>query len=249
MHLLPLSFIFSALALTSALPSSRYATLNPRDTTSIGGKSLRIQPLGDSITHGYLSSDNNGYRRLVYSSLISSNAVNMIGSNPIGTMPDPDNEGHNGALIDEIAVFAKNSTSLRPNVIFLHAGTNDIIRNLDVANAPTRLSNLISQLVTACPDAAILVAKIIRAADTNTEARIEAYNVQVEELVRNLAGTGKKVALLDQYGALAVSDLKDGVHPTDAGYDKMARIWLKGLNAVNQKGWITAPVDVGKGVP
>lgn len=124
-----------------------------------------------------------------------------------------------------------------------------MIRNFDVANAPTRMSDLIKQLVAACPDAVILVAKIIRAADANTETRIEAYNVRVEEVVRNWADTGKKVALVDQFDALAVGDLKDGVHPTDAGYDKMARIWLKGLNAVNEIGWITAPVDVGKGVP
>lgn len=61
--------------------------------------------MGDSITHGYKSSDANGYRRQLWNNL-SENEKDFVGTQPIGSMPDPDNEGYNGALIAEIEATA-----------------------------------------------------------------------------------------------------------------------------------------------
>lgn len=59
-----------------------------------GGIPLRIMPLGASITHGVGSSDGNGYRNALRTKLVSQgNLVNMVGSNPNGTMKDNENEG------------------------------------------------------------------------------------------------------------------------------------------------------------
>ncbi|KAL8634660.1 MAG: hypothetical protein Q9228_007754, partial [Teloschistes exilis] len=62
------------------------AALQPR--TNIGnGIELRIYPLGDSITNGYLSSDDNGYRIGLQRNLAGSH-VNFVGSKTSGTMED-----------------------------------------------------------------------------------------------------------------------------------------------------------------
>lgn len=59
--------------------------------------------------------------------------MDFVGSVQAGTMPDSDNEGHNGATIDQISLFATVSLPQRPNVVLLHAGTNDINGNIDTA--------------------------------------------------------------------------------------------------------------------
>ena len=51
------------------------------------GIELRILPLGDSITNGYLSSDNNGYRLPLQRDLAGSKVL-FVGSKFSGTMDD-----------------------------------------------------------------------------------------------------------------------------------------------------------------
>jgi hypothetical protein len=76
---------------------------------------LRILPLGDSITYGYLSSDGNGYREYL-DAMLPNSTVEFIGSVQSGNMTDNYNEGHPGAEIAQIASFATNTLSERPNV-------------------------------------------------------------------------------------------------------------------------------------
>lgn len=60
------------------------AGLHPR--TNVGnGVQLRIYPLGDSITNGYQSSDDNGYRIGLQRNLAGSNLL-FVGSKTGGTM-------------------------------------------------------------------------------------------------------------------------------------------------------------------
>ena len=148
-------------------------------------------------------------------------------------MTDNQNEGHNGATIDEISGFATYVLKQRPNVVLLHAGTNDMDKNLNVATAPNRLGALIDKISEACPDAAILVAKIIPSRATATETRIVEYNVAVSSLVGSRKAAGMKVFLVDQFAALDNSrDLYDSLHPNDGGYSKMATAWYNAIATV-----------------
>ena len=85
------------------------------DENSSQGVSLRILPLGDSITYDFKSSDGNGYRNYL-DELLSGNTVDFIGSENSGNMTDNNNEGHGGAEISNIASFATGSLKERPNV-------------------------------------------------------------------------------------------------------------------------------------
>ncbi|KAL1878448.1 hypothetical protein Plec18167_004520 [Paecilomyces lecythidis] len=211
-------------------------------TVTIGGSApLRILPLGDSITFGYRSSDGNGYRWRLEQSLSQGNRVNMIGSVSSGTMCDNQNEGHNGAVISEIATYANRSLPMRPNVVLIHAGTNDMNEPDDPDTAPARLGSLIDQVVAACPDAAVLVAKIIPAASATTMARINTYNNAVPGVVAKRANAGKKVMVVDFSHALTTKELVDGIHPTDEGYRKMGDVWYKGVQEAGLNGWIKKP--------
>jgi hypothetical protein len=86
-------------------------TLAIAAATGITGKSLRILPLGDSITvgkrvdirreavtnneqYGYLSADGNGYRKYLQTDIKNAGAqVTFVGSVKSGDMTNNDNEG------------------------------------------------------------------------------------------------------------------------------------------------------------
>ncbi|KAI3393725.1 hypothetical protein diail_3771 [Diaporthe ilicicola] len=207
------------------------------------GKNLRILPLGDSITYGYLSSDGNGYRNTLKTLLTSAgNTVDMVGSVRSGDMADNDNEGHSGFTISEIA--ARNSAyRQRPNVVLLHAGTNDMGQTSGWDTAPERLDSLVEALIGALPDATIVVARIVPAASSATMSRIRVYNNAITKLMSARFRDGQHVMMVDMPSGVRTSDLGDGLHPSDQGYEKMAIKWAIALTAADSLGWIKAPVD------
>src|SRR5204863_464849 len=78
------------------------------------GVHLRLMPLGDSITYGIGSSDGSGYRARLWDDLAGNN-VDFVGSQQSGRVPDPDNEGHSGWVIDQLTGLVKTSPpSYRP---------------------------------------------------------------------------------------------------------------------------------------
>jgi lysophospholipase L1-like esterase len=204
---------------------------------------LRVLALGDSITNGYKSSDEAGYRGVLYDYLTKQGVykVDMIGSVKAGTMSDPDHEGHNGATIAQISRFADLSLGQRPNVVLLHAGTNDLGNDNDATGAVSRLADLIDKIIKKCPDAAILVAAIIPATDRARQGRTNTYNAGVAALVSSRAKAGKKVLLMNMDMVLTTAQLSDGLHPNDEGYAVMGTHWAGGINEAFQKGWIKDP--------
>lgn len=165
----------------------------------------------------------------------------MIGSVQSGTMEDNDNEGHSGFLISQIANIT-DSYRQRPNVVLLHTGTNDMNKPSDPDTAPQRLDDLVEALVAALPDATIIVARIIPAADSNTESRIRLFNNEVTKLMADRARKGEHVMIVDMPSGVQTSDLKDGLHPNDKGYENMAIKWAVSLTAADSLGWIHDPV-------
>jgi hypothetical protein len=107
------------------------------------GVHLRILPLGASIVFGQSSSDGNGFRLGLRNQLIfNGNPVNMVGSVNTGTMADGDCEGWPGYVITQVASKAELSIPSMPNLVLLHAGTNDAAQSTDVQNAGMDTSEL-----------------------------------------------------------------------------------------------------------
>ncbi|MGV9386538.1 GDSL-type esterase/lipase family protein [Nonomuraea sp. NPDC003707] len=205
---------------------------------------LRVMPLGDSITYGVESSDGNGYRDELYAYLKDSwSSVDFVGSVKAGEMSDKDNQGHPGKRIGEIAAFAYCTVPrYQPNVITLHAGTNDMNQNYNLPAAPTRLRKLINQALAHSPRATVLVAKLIPTGKAGLQPRIDAYNAALPGMVRDLQSEGKHVLLVDMKRVPVSDGLQDDAHPTDAGYAKMADAWYGAISAADDKGWIQTPL-------
>lgn len=131
----------------------------------------------------------------------------------------------------------------RPNVVLLHCATNDLHQEpprLPYEGAPQRLETLIDIVFEHCPDTVLLVATIVN--DDSAQARIDAYNAKIPHIVADRVKRGAKIRLVDQ-SVVGGDDLAEGLHPNDAGYLRMARIWFRALQTL-PSGWITSPLSV-----
>jgi hypothetical protein len=196
--------------------------------------------------------------------LQTGNTIDFIGSIKSGTMVDNDNEGHIGAIISQIAQSATNALALpaRPNVrlfivhfqapnsnvdnfictqvVLLMAGTNDVLDNIS-SGAPAQISSLIDTIFTTCPDAALIVASLTPLTGTGLQANVDTFNTALTQLVNTRKAAGQHILLASMSSVLA-SDLIDGIHPTDAGYVKMANAWFPVIQQAAKNGWIGKPV-------
>jgi lysophospholipase L1-like esterase/nitrous oxidase accessory protein NosD len=187
---------------------------------------VRVMPLGDSITEG--SGLPGGYRTDLWRRLVASgHPVDFVGSQNNGPadLGDHDHEGHPGWRIDQLdAQLLGWLQDSRPRTVLLHVGTNDVLQAYDLAAAPNRLATLIDRMLGAVPYLELFVATIGPLADSTRESNAAAYNAGLRSIVAGRGSTGR-VHLVEMRAALTIADLADGVHPTAAGYAKMAGVW------------------------
>ncbi|MFI7272913.1 ricin-type beta-trefoil lectin domain protein [Streptomyces sp. NPDC049879] len=207
---------------------------------------LRLMPLGNSITDGVGSSTGNGYRAPLWDALAADgHALDFVGTARAGNMADPDNEGHSGWRINQIASIIDASLArYRPNVVTLEIGTNDLNNNDDPAGAPARLSALIDQIVRGAPDATVIVASLVVSTSPTLETYRAAFNQQIPGIVAAKQQAGHHVRYVDM-SSLTTADLADALHPNDSGYRKMATVFQGGIRAAEAAGWLQPPVATG----
>jgi lysophospholipase L1-like esterase len=210
---------------------------------------LRVMPLGDSITWGVGSSTGNGYRGPLWNMLAADgHPVDFVGTLRGGSMSDPDNEGHSGYRIDQIAALADVPlTRYRPNVVTLHIGTNDLQGASEVDTAIARLRSLVDRITADVPDATVLVASLVVSTSPSEERFRGAYNQAVSRIVGDAQAAGKHVAYVDM-SSLTTADLADPLHPNDAGYRKMADAFHRGIQAADRAGWVRNPAPAAASV-
>ncbi|HWJ54689.1 MAG TPA: GDSL-type esterase/lipase family protein, partial [Vicinamibacterales bacterium] len=151
-------------------------------------------PLGDSITEGYIPpSANGGYRvELFNQAVMAGKNVTFVGTqlngpNTVAGKTFPRRHegrggytiagGGQGALAGSVTDTA--ISMYHPNIVLLMIGTNDINGNINVSTAPTRLGQLIDEIITDAPTALVVVASIIPIANSGTNARVQTYNAAI----------------------------------------------------------------------
>lgn len=225
----------------AATPNNQPQIQNP----IANGSDLRILPLGDSITWGEGSSSENGYR-LALSNLITKNGNNLtyIGSVKSGTMANNENEGHGGFQILQVGVTGRQDYSERPNVVLFMAGTNDVVFDVDLGNAPLRLVTVIEEIATECPDAAVLVGSLTPLLNPGWMSKINDLNAKFPQIIHKFAEErGKQVVSVNMSRVTAGHiHESDGIHPTDEAYELIAAAWYEGIVEAGRKGWINSPL-------
>ena len=194
----------------------------------------RVMPLGDSITDGVTVPG--GYRIGLWQRFTTAGyKVDFVGSlsNGPASLGDHDHEGHSGWRIDQIdANIVGWLQNTQPHTVLLHIGTNDVLQNFDVANAPARLSTLVDHITATVPTAEVFVAQIIPLGNASQDATARTFNAAIPGIVQSKVNAGRHVHLVDLHSALTAADLADGVHPNATGYDKMAAAWYSALLSV-----------------
>ena len=194
-----------------------------------GDGRIKVMPLGDSITWGVGSASEDSYRGALFWRLNAAGvSIDYVGSMRSGSSPDPDNEGHKGWTIAQLADKVDEWLgTYRPDVILLHIGTNDMVRG--VQDAPQQLDALLDRIAGDLPDAQVFVATIVGLGDyADTAAqrfRTARFNAAIPEIV---AAKGPRFHLVDQGGIHGI-DMWNREHPNDYGYQKMAWNWYRAM--------------------
>lgn len=208
--------------------------------------SLRIMPLGGSVTYGSESSDGNGYRGVLQQILMSDGyVVDMVGSRRFGSMENNDNEGWRGFRIDQVANKAKGSVPrLLPNLFTVNVGSNDCVQDFEIETAGKRISEMLEYLWTASSGSTVVLSTLLPNLDRKIESRVLRINEEYREIAKAKAVEGRKIIIVDMHGpdGPQISDLADGTHPNDVGYAKMATIWRRGIHEAVHKDFIQEPL-------
>lgn len=207
------------------------------------GGTLRVMPLGDSITEG--EANHNSYRRTLWQRLQGAGCkVDLVGSksgvssgyrnSPWVSPPNPDfdqdHEGYWDYRVDELLPFVGGKVaSAQPDVVLIHLGTNDVLGGQSASGVAGELSALIDNVRSGKADAYIVLAKIIPAA-SNTAATA-ALNRQIDGIAASKNSAASPVVVVDQAAGYSTSDNYDGVHPNPTGEAKLGNKWADSVLA------------------
>ena len=209
-----------------------------------------IMPLGDSITEGepWPYAETRVAYRLALHDLLVNNGFNF---DFVGTLSngyavanfDPDHEGHPGWTASEIAWGRTGypTDGVRAwldqnpaDFILLHAGTNAFDVNNDI-DVEVILDEIDAWEASANGNhVTVVLALIIDWNPLNPDVPV--FNSNLLAMANNRIANGDDIIVVNEHDALTYpDDLADKLHPTPAGYDKMANPWFDALANVVDK--------------
>lgn len=217
---------------------------------------VRIMPLGDSITWGDGDcSDGNqeqhcsGYRNELWDLLTKGSyrySVDFVGSRSsarAGQNFDDDNEGWPGEGTAFVKPRVYNWLSQNPaDVVLLHIGTNDI-SGLKASDPVIPIKDNIREILDNIDryerdkghDVYVILAQIIGRRDSTIKnEQTRQLNQEIASLYQERLDAGDLIGLVNMYDAVNLDDkdMDDNLHPSNAGYIKMADEWYRALKDV-----------------
>jgi lysophospholipase L1-like esterase len=239
--LVTLAALFVAAAFALARPAqsaTATATVRPDATGPV-----KIMPLGDSITAGP-----GCWRAILWHDLQTHGFTNIdfVGSVPdggcnYGYTYDGDNEGHGGFAATGIA--SQNQlppwlAAANPDIVLMHLGTNDMWGGtIPVSSVLAAYTTLVGQMRANNPNMKIIVAQIIPMnppSCATCAAEVQSLDQAIPGWAAGLTTTQSPIVVVDQWTGFddATDTVGDGVHPNDAGFQKMADRWYPALSQV-----------------
>ena len=217
----------------------------------------RVMPLGDSNTLGLTDArapaEFEGYRGGLWDRVVGSRSwIDYVGgrSNGSGALPDLDHVGVSGIratqVLDQVADHA---ARFRPDVTLLMLGTNDALNEANAADTvPGELLAMMREIDAVRPGSTILLTRLppIDPSAPGYDKRADApeirkaINAQLRDLVETAQAEGIDARLTKVQG-LGKSKLEDGVHPTEAGYDRLAKAWFEAMKDDLKRGDLGGP--------
>jgi pimeloyl-ACP methyl ester carboxylesterase len=231
-----------------------------------GSKELgAIWFIGDSITQSNADGDPGGSPRKALYDLLTANGysftytghftANVDGLPATGVSPADNlyhyHSGISGSVIGDDysgrTGMTRNMTNfwnsgrlalVKPDIILILLGANDVDLSLDLPEAPDRLRTLV-QTMYELPDVGsptVFLAQITPNRKPGRPDLVAAFNAAIPGIVSEFRRQGRDVRLVDQFtpinDSFAVNMRSDNLHPNASGNLVMARQWY---NAVTEK--------------
>lgn len=204
----------------------------------------RVMLLGDSITKGEVSGTPVGGFRDDLDALLQTEGIdfNFVGTLTDGTGFDADHEGHNGMRADEIADnllgWLNALGSQTPRFILVHAGTNDLTAGQTVESTIDDIEEIVDIIRTKASFNNILLCSLIPRKDDK-----DGLTTQLNQLIKDLyyekKAAGYNIYYVGQNevfkteASWATTYMADDVHPNNAGFNVMAKVYFNVLlNAI-----------------
>lgn len=208
---------------------------------------VRVMPLGASSTVGVGSPATAGYRLPLWQRLTTRGVrVDFVGSRSAGPdeLPDPDHEGRSGWSAARMAPMAGGWVlAADPDVVLLHAGTNDLLAGASASTTATALDRLLDGVFAAAPRAHVIMAGVWaplpgQRAERDRLARL------LPEVAAEHRGTGHSVEYVEVGRLFPSSRTADGLHAGTGAYRSIAAMWAGRVEA-----WLDrrAPARPGPG--
>jgi hypothetical protein len=210
---------------------------------SLGGAApVKIMPLGDSIT-----GTPGCWRSILWNRLQSTGYTNIdfVGTQTgmTCTLPfDSDCEGHGGILAVDIANLNQLPPWLAattPDIVMMHLGSNDVMNGPKTnAQILAAYSTMVDQMRASNPNMKILVAQIIPMYSPTSGCSVCYQQVIDLDAAIPAWAAGKTtsqspIVVVDQWtGFDTATDTSEGLHPNDAGNQKMSDKWYPPLTAL-----------------
>jgi lysophospholipase L1-like esterase len=186
-------------------------------------------------------------------------AVDFVGTLPpqgCGVPYDGDNEGHGGILATNMANQSQLPPWLaatRPDIVMMHLGTNDVWNNLAPATILAAFSTLVDQMRASNPNMKVLVAQILPMNPSNCPEcgqRVVALNNAIPGWAAGKSTAASPITVVDQWtGFNTATDTGDGVHPNDAGNQKISDRWYPKLTSLLTPGPTASPTATAPASP
>lgn len=223
-----------------AVPVQRRAAAAPTPAPVV----LRVMPLGASSTVGKGSPETAGYRGPLQALLARDGVtVDMVGSQREGpaSVADRDHEGYGGLTLEDmrprVAGWVRRAD---PDVVLLHAGTNDILKGTSAEEAARHLEGVLSEIV-AATDAHVIVAGVWAPIGGDIWDRAE-FNRLSGVVVAGFLDRGHSMRYADTSDLLEADELADGLHPNAVGYRMIAALWERQiLDVLKQDPGVSRP--------
>ncbi len=155
---------------------------------------------------------------------------------------DSDGEGHGGIQATDIANLNQLPPWLaatNPDIVLMHLGTNDILNGTKTtAMILAAYSTMVDQMRANNPNIKIIVAQIIPMYTSTTQCtvcyqHVIDLNAAIPSWAAGKTTAQSPITIVDQWtGFDTTTDTAEGIHPNDAGNQKMSDKWYPALAAV-----------------
>ncbi len=207
----------------------------------VWGQSIKVLPVGDSITQGKFSSDDGGYRQYLQNYLSGySITYDFVGSLSHGNFFDKEHEGHDGYTAAEVNSSINGWLStFTPEYVLLLIGANDI-GFMDSDDIMIEIESIVDKIYNNNSSTYILLSSLTPRVDYPADSLTTVLSRKIKRLYADKRAEDYRIRYIGvnemfKYNEnWATEYMYDNIHPNDAGYQVIAETYFHAMiNIIN----------------